>query len=444
MTTLIKKLLIATLVITSYLHYVHAAKDVKQGDVKAEQVDLFKLIDDNKNDELENELKGGADANQLYKDNGWTLLHYAAVGRKWKAVEILIEYGADPNKIDHFGRTPETLARGRYKSKDNEEKFQNARKRGLEVREQRLAAAKKDVKQGDVKAEQVDLFKLIENVKNFKPAELEKQLKAGADVNQKHPSIRRGTWTLLHEAAYDGNYDAVEILITYGADPIAMTADKQTPADVLQGSIEGYEERVQKGLAKRKQREEAAQDERVLQALLKQDAEKRKKQGVVQDIKDTPVDIKDQSLKAQMQKMQPQLLHEVEEPIDESVIDIVRDFKEFDAFRQDIIRAVSSKVKPVASGVYDDLKDLTSAVGSLVTPKQLGQILKSSIPQCSQIITQLHLLNSAAFKATIELMTILIAAGANLSQGDENEVTPLHEAARSGSAAAVNLLTQLP
>jgi ankyrin repeat protein len=46
----------------------------------------------------------------IQDENGWTPLHWAAHSQKPEIVEILLQFGADPNAVDFEGATPLHIA----------------------------------------------------------------------------------------------------------------------------------------------------------------------------------------------------------------------------------------------------------------------------------------------------------------------------------------------
>ena len=145
----------------------------------------------------------GADVNAKHEE-GWTPLHLAAVYGNKEIVELLIAKGADVNAKDEDGRTPLDWAIGG----NHKETADLLRKHGGKT-------AKPSISIHDAA-----LDGNIEAVKEH--------LAAGADVNAKN----RSGWTPLHQAAWRGRNEIVELLIAEGADVNAKIDDGRTPLDL--------------------------------------------------------------------------------------------------------------------------------------------------------------------------------------------------------------------
>ncbi len=77
---------------------------------------------------------------------GWTALHHAVNSHSAAAVKALLLAGADPHKADYRGRTPVTMAQGRFAS---------ARRHRQIINAQKLLAVLND--DGQVEADEVDI-----------------------------------------------------------------------------------------------------------------------------------------------------------------------------------------------------------------------------------------------------------------------------------------------
>ena len=119
----------------------------------------------------------------VYSADGFTPLHFAAMGGHVDAARALLEAGADPNAM--------------------------SRHRFVKVRPLHTATAL-DISSGDPEIVRV----LLEH---------------GADVNGRSDE---GGFTPLHNASGSGAAELVRILLEHGADPNATTDDGRTSADL--------------------------------------------------------------------------------------------------------------------------------------------------------------------------------------------------------------------
>ena len=119
----------------------------------------------------------------VYSADGFTPLHFAAMGGHVDAARALLEAGADPNAM--------------------------SRHRFVKVRPLHTATAL-DISSGDPEIVRV----LLEH---------------GADVNGRSDE---GGFTPLHNASGSGAAELVRILLEHGADPSATTDDGRTSADL--------------------------------------------------------------------------------------------------------------------------------------------------------------------------------------------------------------------
>ena len=124
----------------------------------------------------------GGDPN-VFSADGFTLLHFAAMGGHVEAVRALLDAGADPNAM--------------------------SRHRFVKVRPLHTATAL------DISTGNPDVVRVL--------------LERGADVNGRSAE---GGFTPLHNAAGSGAGELVRILIEHGADPNAKTDDGRTPRDL--------------------------------------------------------------------------------------------------------------------------------------------------------------------------------------------------------------------
>jgi ankyrin repeat protein len=166
----------------------------------------------------------GADVNAKDK-KGWTLLQHAVMMSKREIVGLLITKGADVNAkvapIDRFfnGKTPLDLA-----SKD--EIADLIRKHGGKTAEELkggepvVEAAQPEPPTAKAPAISIHNAAWDGNIEAVK-----QHLAAGTDVNAKN----KNGWTPLHFAAFEDHKEIAELLIAKGADVNAKNRDDWTP-----------------------------------------------------------------------------------------------------------------------------------------------------------------------------------------------------------------------
>ncbi|MCB9768176.1 MAG: ankyrin repeat domain-containing protein [Candidatus Omnitrophica bacterium] len=132
-------------------------------------------------------LSSGTDPNSIVDKEKTTHLHMAIYYELIDVVEMLLEYGADPNVVDEDGNTPavEALRKGMW------EAFDLIVKHGGEMR-----------------------FPMVEMIASISPEVLKKRLVAEPHfLGWKDKS----DWTLLHWAANFGRRDLAEVLLEAGS-----------------------------------------------------------------------------------------------------------------------------------------------------------------------------------------------------------------------------------
>ncbi|WP_309858000.1 ankyrin repeat domain-containing protein [Leifsonia sp. 1010] len=157
-------------------------------------------------DELTALIASGEDVDARDPDDAETPLHAAARRVQVQAMAILISAGATVDSMDHFGRTPLTIA-----SADRDE-------RGLEF----LLNAGADPNAG------TDEVPLAAAAGGRTSGSVQRLLAAGADVDHRDSD----GWTALMYAAQAGNTEAATALIADGADRTALNDDGQSAADI--------------------------------------------------------------------------------------------------------------------------------------------------------------------------------------------------------------------
>lgn len=150
---------------------------------------------------------------------GWTALHWACIGNKFKVARLLLSTGADPNSHNDIGYTP----------------LHCASIHGYLNIVRLLISAGADVNAGS-QTERTP-FNLACDKNQLAVASL--LLDAGADVNIASAS----GWTMLHHACWYGNPALVRYLLEKGADPGLKTQKHETPLDKVLELPETFESR---------------------------------------------------------------------------------------------------------------------------------------------------------------------------------------------------------
>jgi len=178
---------------------------------------LIKAASEGNNRAIVSALKGGEKINEC-DSNGWTPLAWAVYYRQLSSVQLLLQKGADPNiqttgfkKYIYKGSTPLMIA-----AKDDQWEIMNALI---------AAGAKADFKdsQGE-DAESLARKKRYQGalralgIKIAKTPALDRMLadiEGGKDIN----ALGKEGWTILHWAAYEGDYLTAEELLQKGMKP---------------------------------------------------------------------------------------------------------------------------------------------------------------------------------------------------------------------------------
>lgn len=201
---------------------------------------LHHILDTEDFEGTEDLLKAGADPNFQYENLGTSLHHAVIRGRSGKIIELLLKYEADPKALDPEGRTPyeESLRYGNLEAK----KVLTGRspQKELSTEEKFIAAcAEADAKTAkDILASKPDILKTLPEkdlklIADFaalnKIESVKLMLDLGFDINQ------RGEWAgpVIHQAAWRGHLDLVELLISRGADLEIVNGYKGTALDTI-------------------------------------------------------------------------------------------------------------------------------------------------------------------------------------------------------------------
>jgi len=144
-------------------------------------------------------------------ESGYTALHYAVLRKNVPLVQLLLEAGANPNKLNRFGFTPFMYS------------FDDTKNIAIV---QLLLDHGANVNQRVGRSGSTPFIYLIGRGRPS-PEVIMLLINAGANVNVQ---MDDGS-TPLHEAAAYGNRQVAEILIANGADPMHKTNKGQTPAD---------------------------------------------------------------------------------------------------------------------------------------------------------------------------------------------------------------------
>lgn len=141
----------------------------------------------------------------IQDENGWTLLHWAAVYSQSHLIDTLITHGANPNQQDHIGATPLMRAAGQGKHKTVEKLLKN----GADI-------ALKDNDENNALLWTVSL--------TDSPKTISTLLKYGASIDSKdingHTAL---IWTIIK-----GFPNSLKLLLARGADPNIEANDGKT------------------------------------------------------------------------------------------------------------------------------------------------------------------------------------------------------------------------
>ena len=183
-------------------------------------VDIWEAARTGNIEAVKQHLAAGVDVNAKDVD-GINPLHYATWTDHKETVELLITNGADVNAKDAAGNTPLDLSISKLEIADLLRKYGGKTEKELENAEPVTEAAKPEpptVKAPDISIHDAAFEGNIEAVKQH--------LAAGVDVNAK--SDKLGT-TPLHYAAKRGEKEIAELLIANGADVNARGMMGWTP-----------------------------------------------------------------------------------------------------------------------------------------------------------------------------------------------------------------------
>ena len=185
----------------------------------APSVDIWEAARTGNIEAVKQHLAAGVDVNAKDVD-GINPLHYATWTDHKETVELLITNGADVNAKDAAGNTPLDLSISKLEIADLLRKYGGKTEKELENAEPVTEAAKPEpptVKAPDISIHDAAFEGNIEAVKQH--------LAAGVDVNAK--SDKLGT-TPLHYAAKRGEKEIAELLIANGADVNAIIMKGRT------------------------------------------------------------------------------------------------------------------------------------------------------------------------------------------------------------------------
>jgi ankyrin repeat protein len=178
------------------------------------------------------------------RDVKWTALHLASKNGTLGTAEALIEFGADINHQDNFGRTPLHIA---LRRRSNElvrlllnhganlntsdtwgiTPLHEASIHGLTAFVASLLEHRAHVDPRD----KLGSTPLHLATRAGHPEVVQLLLDHGADANMQG----RDRWTALHEAAVEGRVQILEVLLNRGADPHARTRWGDTPFQLASG-----------------------------------------------------------------------------------------------------------------------------------------------------------------------------------------------------------------
>ncbi|XP_076452363.1 uncharacterized protein LOC143287987 isoform X2 [Babylonia areolata] len=163
----------------------------------------------------------GADPNKPNPNSGRCALHYAVEGNHRKTVECLIRRGADVNSEDHMGRRPDDVPLCKGTNEDCHEVIQFNRK----CRTEKLCEC---IRKGELEKQHIlhtDLFlvdddgyTLVMKAAIYNKAYSLEVLLLTNDTTIDAQHVKTGM-TALSIAAQMGNVEAVEILLSRGANP---------------------------------------------------------------------------------------------------------------------------------------------------------------------------------------------------------------------------------
>jgi len=163
-------------------------------------------------------IEGGADIN--FSNNGRTALRNAAMHGKINIVKLFLEKGVDVNVQDHYGDTPLDHATSTIIQSDTSRQIANllrshGAKNGKVIDEERRQAEAKKPK----------LFPVFLAALDGNYDELRQKLDEGLDVNSRDAVGD----TFLHNAAWKGHLEGVELLLSHKSDVNALNGRKRTP-----------------------------------------------------------------------------------------------------------------------------------------------------------------------------------------------------------------------
>jgi len=163
-------------------------------------------------------IEGGADTN--FSNNGRTALRNAAMHGKINIVKLFLEKGVDVNVQDHYGDTPLDHATSTIIQSDTSRQIANllrshGAKNGKVIDEERRQAEAKKPK----------LFPVFLAALDGNYDELRQKLDEGLDVNSRDAVGD----TFLHNAAWKGHLEGVELLVSQKADVNALNGRKRSP-----------------------------------------------------------------------------------------------------------------------------------------------------------------------------------------------------------------------
>ncbi|XP_070186884.1 ankyrin-1-like isoform X2 [Littorina saxatilis] len=173
----------------------------------------------------------GADPNKPNPNTGRTALHYAVEGNHRKTVECLIRRGADVNSEDHMGRRTDDVPLCQGTNDDCHEVIQFNRTRRMEALTERIRKGeleKRHLLPTDLFVVDDDGYTLVMTAAIYnKPDALEVLLLCNdTTIDAQH--IKTGM-TAVSIAAQMGNVEAVEVLLSRGANPAIVDMKNYLP-----------------------------------------------------------------------------------------------------------------------------------------------------------------------------------------------------------------------